>query len=100
MMDTYLILNIIGSVVSIAGAIISYYFYIKSKLNQLTIDVINIAEDTDKVKHEKMEVAINELKRLLPPGASLFLTDAALEGIIQKAFDKIEEYAQKQTNKK
>lgn len=99
-MNTSIIFTIVSSLLGILGAIGSYYFYVKSKLNQLTIDVINIAENTDKVKHEKMELAIQELKRLLPPGASLFITDSLLQDIIQTAFDKIEEYAQKQQPKK
>ena len=95
-----IIITIIGSIIGIIGAIGSYYFYVKAKLNQLTVDVINIAEDTDKVKQEKMQIAISALKRLLPPGASFFFDELAMEEMVQKAFDKIEEYAKKQANKK
>ena len=46
-----------------------------------------------------MALAISEVKKLIPAPARLFFTDNVLETIIQKAFDGIEAYAEKQAKK-
>ena len=95
-MDIWVIISIVASALMLVATFISYYFYVKNKIVNASIEAINAAEDTDKVKHEKMEIAISEVKRLLPKGATLLFSDAAIEAIIQKAFDLIEELAKKQ----
>lgn len=98
-MDWSVFITIVCAIIGLIGSGASYYFYVKAKINEATADVINKAEDSDKVKEEKMALAITEIKKLLPKGATVIFNDAALEKIIQKAFDKIEEYAQKQAQK-
>lgn len=93
------ILSIIGSITTIIGALVSYYFYIRSKIMEITNTAINIAEDSNKIKHEKMQVAIQEIRKVLPTITKLFISDSMIESIIQHAFDKIEEYVSKQNKK-
>ena len=93
------ILTIILSIVTIAGTGLSYYLYIKTKILEAANNVINIAEDTDRIEAEKMEIAVQELMKILPPGAKIFFTEANVRQLIQHAFDGIELFARKQINK-
>lgn len=95
-MDISVIISIACSVLMIAGAGLSYYFYLKAKITNAAIDAINTAEDTDKVKEEKMAIAIDEIKKIIPSAIKPFITDSMIEAIIQHSFDKIEEFAKKQ----
>lgn len=93
------ILPVLISLLTVLLTGLSYYFYIRAKISDATTSAINIAEDSDKVKEQKMALAVSEIRRILPPGASLFISDKFIENIIQKAFDKIEEYVHKQLSK-
>ena len=93
------ILTIIFAIFTIIGAGVSYYFYIKSKITEVANTAINSAEDTDKVEAEKMEVAITEIEKILPVGAKVFFTRERIRIIVQAAFDGIEIFAKKQSNK-
>lgn len=93
-------LELVSSLLIILGAGLSYYFYTKNKLSNKVNEIVNIAEDSDKVANEKMKLAVNELSKIIPTVLKPFITKQALETLIQKAFDQIEVYAQKQLNKK
>ena len=77
-----------------------YYLNIKNILTNNLTNVINYAEDSDLVAGEKMQLAITELNKLVPTILKPFIPESFLRKMIQKAFDKIEEYAKKQISKK
>ena len=94
------ILTIVFAVLAVLGVFLSYYFYIRSKIFAATEDAVNNAEQEDKVAEEKMELAVNQIYGIVPAILKPFFTKAVIEGFVQMAFDRIEEYARKQKNKK
>ena len=94
-----MILNIVLTVLSVALAFLSYYLDIKRKLVEHANGEISNAEDTDKKNAEKMAFVVEQLKKVVPKAMRFLFTDKAIEKIVQTAFDKIEEYAQKQNKK-
>ena len=94
-----MIFSIVMGVLTIVGGCLSFYYNVKSKILDAANNAINTAEDSDKVKEEKMALAISEVKKLIPAPARLLFTDNVLKTIIQKAFDGIETYAEKQAKK-
>ena len=94
------ILAIVFAVLAVLGIFVSYYFYIRSKVFAATEDAINNAEQEDKVAEEKMELAVNQIYGIVPAFLKPFLTKKMIERFVQMAFDRIEEYAKKQKNKK
>jgi hypothetical protein len=94
-----MIFSIVMGVLTIIGGGLSLYFNVKSKILDAANSAVNTAEDSDKVKEEKMALAISEVKKLIPAAARPFFTDRMIETIIQKAFDGIEAYAEKQAKK-
>ena len=94
-----MILNIVLAVLSIGLALLSYYFDTKRKLVEHVNGEISNAENTDKKNAEKMAFVVEQLKKIVPKFMRFLFTDKALEKIVQNAFDKIEEYAKKQTKK-
>ena len=95
-----MIVEIILSVLTLVGICLSYYLMVRNKLTNNLPTVINIAEDSDLVAEEKMQLAITELNKLVPTVLKPFIPKSLLRKIIQNAFDKIEEYAKKQLSKK
>lgn len=93
------IFTIIFAILTIAGVFVSYYFYVKSKVYAATEAAVNDAEQEDKTAEEKMRFAVSEIYSIVPAVLKPILTPQAIEKIVQKAFDKIEEYAQKQVKK-
>lgn len=98
-MDLNLILTILGFVCTVVAVVISYYQTIKKKIEQEALDAINKAEDTDKIGEEKLADAVETVYAMLPLVARPFISKLLIETIIQSAFDKVEEYAQKQVAK-
>lgn len=94
-----LILNIVLTVLSVGLAFLSYYLFIKKKILEAANGEISKAEDTDKKKAEKMAFVVAQLKAIVPKFMRFIFTNRVIEKIVQKAFDKIEEYAEKQKNK-
>ena len=94
------ILTILSIVCTLVLVIIGYYQFIKKKIEEDALDAINKAEDTDKIGKEKLQDAVETVYSLLPPVAKPFVSKQFIELIIQQVFDKVEEYAQKQLNKK
>ncbi len=93
------VLTIISILCTLVAIIIGYYQYIKKKIEEQALDAINKAEDTDKIGEEKLKDAVDTIYSLLPSPVKPFINKQLIETIIQKTFDKVEEYAQKQLNK-
>jgi hypothetical protein len=94
------IYSIILTVLAIVGYFLSYYFSVKAKIYEATESAVNEAEQDGKTSSEKMEFAVNQIYELVPAAFKPFITKAVIEKIVQKAFDKIEEYAKKQVEKR
>lgn len=92
-------LTIIFAVLAVLGYILSYYFSVKAKIYAATEDAVNNAEQDDKEAAEKLEFAVNQIYDIIPAVAKPFFSKKLIEKIVQKAFDKIEEYAKKQKRK-
>lgn len=99
-MSTELILSIASCVVTVIALIFSYYVAIKKKITQEALGAINSAEDTEKLGAEKMADAVEAVYDIIPVVAKPFISKKLIETIIQGVFDKVEEYAQKQVEKK
>ena len=98
-MNWELILTIVSSVITVAALILGYYQHIKKRLEQEALNAINKVEESDKVGAEKMQNAIEMVYDMIPAVAKPFISEKMVETIIQSVFDKVEEYARKQTNK-
>lgn len=85
---------------TIITSILGYYQFIRKKIEEEALDAINKAEDTDKIGKEKLQDAVETVYSLLPPVAKPFVSKQFIEMVIQQVFDKVEEYAQKQLDKK
>ncbi len=93
-MENYL--TIIFAILAAAGVFLSYYFQVKAKIYSETENAVNNAEQDDKAAAEKMALAVNHIYSIIPAVAKPFFSRKVVEKIVQKAFDKIEEYAKKQ----
>ena len=96
-----IIINIVLAVLSIALALVSYYFDIKKKLiEQANVEIAD-AENLARAGQEKMEFVVDKLYNTIVPAMwRPLLTKPKIEVIVQAIFDKIEEYAQKQSKTK
>lgn len=90
------IVNISLAVLSVILAFLSYYLEIKKNLVEKANGEISNAEDTDKKNKEKMAFVVAQLKAIVPKFMRFIFTDKAIEKIVQKAWEAIEEYAKKQ----
>ncbi len=88
--------SVIFGILSILMSFVSYYFYIRSELYKKTEDAVNSAEDKGGIGEEKLMAAAEQLYLTVPKILKPFITREHIKIIIQKAFDKIEEYAKKQ----
>lgn len=94
-----MVLNILLALLSVVLAGVSYYLEVKKNLLEKANGEISRAEDTDKKNAEKMAFVVEQLKKIVPKAMRFIFTDKAIEKIVQKAFDEIEDYAKKQTKK-
>lgn len=94
------ILSIVMTVLTVITSLIGYYFNIKQKLLDAVNGKINEVEGNLSDGKEKMEYVVSELKKIVPKALRFIFTDTVIETLVQKAFDKIEDYAEKQVNKK
>lgn len=92
--------TIVFAVLAIASSFLSYYFHVKAKVYAETENAVNEAEQDDKTAEEKMAFAVNQIYAVVPAALKPFFPRKAIERIVQKAFDKIEEYAKKQRKNK
>ena len=91
--------TIILTILAIVGYFLSYYFHVKAKIYAATESAVNDAEQNDKTASEKMAFAVNQIYEIVPAALKPFITKAVIEKIVQAAFDKIDEYAEKQVKK-
>ena len=94
------IFNVVLALLSVFFICLSYYFYIRAKINAATEDAVNNAEQDDKTEAEKMSLAVDQIYGIVPIVLKPFITRKVIQAIIQKAFDNIEAYAKKQVKKK
>ena len=99
-MNWELILTIVSSVITVAAAILGYYQHIKKRLEEEALNAINKAEETDKIGAEKMQDAIKMVYDMIPAVVRPFISEKMVELVIQSVFDKVEDYARKQSEKK
>jgi type IV secretory pathway TrbL component len=78
---------------------INFYYSVKSKIRSTSQKAINTAEKSDKSGKEKMEIAIAEVKKIIPWLIKFLFPDKIVSDIIQDVFDGMEEYALTQTKK-
>ena len=97
-MENYL--TIIFAILAAAGVFVSYYFSVKANIYAETENAVNNAEQDGKVAAEKMALAVDHIYSVVPAALKPAFTRKTIEKIVQKAFDKIEEYAKKQGSKK
>lgn len=91
------IINVVLVVLGIVITLLTYYFKIKAKLEASVNGSINDAEEDGIDGKEKMARVVNDLYSLVPVPYRMIFTKDFIEKLVQKAFDKIEEYAKKQT---
>lgn len=99
-MNWELILTVVSSITSIVAIVVGYYQYTKKKIEKEALDAINKAEDSDKIGEEKMKEAVETVYSMLPAVIKPFVSEKMVETLIQGVFDKVEEYARKQLEKK
>ena len=97
-------INIIwGACVSvgvIAAYFLIHYLIIRFNLSKAVNEAIDNAEQIGIKGKEKMQQAIDYLYNLIPAVFKAFIKKPWIEGLIQKAFDKMEDYAKKQLARK
>lgn len=99
-MPTEYILSAIAILGAAIAIVISYYQYIRKRIEEEALDAINKSEDTDLIGEQKLQNAVEIVYALLPVIAKPFISEKLIEMVIQQVFDKVEEYAQKQIDKK
>ena len=96
-MTLELILTIVFGIAAAVFTFIGYWFSIKSKIQSAAEDAINMAEELDKLGEEKLQVAVDQVYAIIPAIVKPFLPREVITGLVQITFDKMEEYALKQT---
>ena len=99
-MDFNEILNIVLVVLGVVITFVTYYFKVKNKLQDAVNGSINNAEQEGVSGEDKMNQVVNDLYSLVPIAYKGIFNKEFIQKLVQKAFDKIEEYAEKQVNKK
>lgn len=99
-MNSNEILNIALIALTVLSTLVGYYFKIKEKISKEINGLINNAEDGESIGSDKMQSVVDNLYKLVPVAYRGILNKNVLEKMVQMAFDKIEEYAKKQVNKK
>lgn len=94
------ILNITLIVLTLLSTLVGYYYKIKENILKEINGLINNAEDGESIGADKMNQVVDNLYKLVPVAYRGILNRNVLEKMVQMAFDKIEEYAKKQVNKK
>lgn len=94
-----IVLTILAGICTVTALFISYYFYIKRKIEAEVPGAINGAEDTGMSGEEKFNEAVETIYSLIPVAVKPFITRNLVETLVQEVFDKMEEYARKQVNK-
>ena len=98
-MDFNEILNIVLVVLGVVITFVTYYFKVKNKLQDAVNGSINDAEQEGVSGEDKMNQVVNDLYSLVPIAYKGIFNKEFIQKLVQKAFDKIEEYANKQNKK-
>lgn len=98
-MNWEILLTVLASICTVVALFISYYFYIKRKIEAEVPGAINGAEDTGMSGAEKFTEAVDTIYTLIPVAVRPFITRCLVETLVQEVFDKMEEYARKQLDK-
>ena len=98
-MDFNEILNIVLVVLGVVITFVTYYFKVKNKLQDAVNGSINNAEQEGVSGEDKMNQVVNDLYSLVPITYKGIFNKEFIRKLVQKAFDKIEEYANKQNKK-
>lgn len=98
-MDFNEILNIVLVVLGVVITFVTYYFKVKNKLQDAVNGSINNAEQEGVSGEDKMNQVVNDLYSLVPIAYKGIFNKEFIQKLVQKAFDKIEEYANKQNKK-
>ena len=98
-MDFNEILNIVLVVPGVVITFVTYYFKVKNKLQDAVNGSINNAEQEGVSGEDKMNQVVNDLYSLVPIAYKGIFNKEFIRKLVQKAFDKIEEYANKQNKK-
>lgn len=94
-----IIISVVFGIIALLTTFVSYYFSVKGKLDKAACGAIDKAEETGGVGSEKFEIAVEQLKALIPIPVKPFIPDRLVRKIVQEAFDNIESYAKKQHKK-
>lgn len=89
------VVSIILGVLAVCVTFISYYFSVKSKIERFARDAVNEAEDDGESGEEKMEIAVDQVCSMIPAILKPVFTREFVECVIQEAFDKMKEFAEK-----
>ena len=98
-MDFNEILNIVLVLIGVVITFVTYYFKVKNKLQDAVNGSINNAEKEGVSGEDKMNQVVNDLYSLVPIAYKGIFNKEFIQKLVQKAFDKIEEYANKQNKK-
>ena len=98
-MDFNEILNIVLVLIGVVITFVTYYFKVKNKLRDAVNGSINNAEQEGVSGEDKMNQVVNDLYSLVPIAYKGIFNKEFIQKLVQKAFDKIEEYANKQNKK-
>lgn len=99
-MTTEHIIEIALGILAVLATFVGYYFYIKAKISKAATDAVNDAEEPDKIGVEKFKLAVEQVYALVPAILKPIINKTLIKRLIQEAFEKIEEYAEKQLAKK
>lgn len=94
------ILSIVMTILTILSSIVGYYFNVKQKLLDAVNGKIDEIEGNLDEGKDKMNYVVSELYALVPMPYRGIFNKNFIQKLVQKAFDEIENYAEKQVNKK
>lgn len=99
-------INIYGIIVTVALVILGYvtsFIKTRSDLTAKAQGLINAAEENYKsathAGEQKFDAVVTWLSEMVPAPLRFFITKQMISEIVQKVFDKMQEYANKQLNK-
>ena len=92
-----IILTVVFAILTIAGILVSYYFYVKNKITKAIADEVDNAEIDDVEGPAKKAEVIAQLQKLIPAVLKPFITYKMLDALVQTVFER---YAKKQVKKK
>lgn len=92
--------SILALLLGLVAVVMSYYAWIRNKLETGALDAINDAEALEAAGAEKMQHAVETVYGLVPAVLRPFISKTTVQAILQNVFDRVEVYAQKQVEKK